>query len=246
MVKILNLVLYCDDVNYNNMYNILSNYYKIFDNVKTYFYKFNNTIENDIELINDVLNFKGTETMIPGILDKTLKAFKYIEKEFEDYDYVIRSNISSIIDFKLLSIELEKTPVIYYGGTLIMNLQWLDNSAGIVDNRYFNTFFASGTNIIISKKGYKLLLDNINLIDRTIIDDVAIGILFKLINIYHTNMLPNKFFCVPILNNINEINDLIEKEYIVYRNRNDADRNIDTKQMKIITDLLSKKYLQNT
>ena len=223
MVKILNLVLYNDDVNYNNMYNILSNYYKIFDNVKTYFYKFNNTIENDIELINDVLNFKGTETMIPGILD-----------------------ISSIIDFKLLSIELEKTPVIYYGGTLIWNLQWLDNISGIVDKRYFNTFYASGTNIIISKKGYKLLLDNINLIDRTIIDDLAIGVLFKLINIYHTNTLPNKYFCIPVLNNINEINSLIKQEYIVYRNKNVANRNIDTKQMKMITDLLSKKYLQNT
>jgi hypothetical protein len=227
------------------MYTILSNYYKNFDNVKTYFYKFNNTIENDIELLDDVLNIKGTETMIPGILNKTIKTFKYIEKELENYDYVIRTNISSILDFKLLSIELEKTPIIYYGGTFVINLHWEDHSAGIIDNKYFNTFFASGTNIIISKKGYKLLMDNINLIDKTIIDDVAIGVLFKTINIYHTNILPNKFIFLPVLNNINEINNLIEKEYIVYRNRNDVDRNIDVKQMKLITDLLSEKYFVN-
>jgi DNA-binding ferritin-like protein (Dps family) len=243
MVKILNLVLYSDNEHYNNMYCILSNYYKKFNNVKTYFYKFNNTIENDFELIDDILNIKGTESMVPGVLDKTLKTFKYFEKEYENYDYVIRSSISTIVDFILLSIELEKNPIEYYGSSHNICLQWLDYIGGIVDNKYFNTFFASGTNIILSKKGYKLLLDNVNLIDKTIIDDVAIGVLFKNINIHHTNIAPNKFIFVPVLNDINNFNNLIDKEYIVYRNRNDVDRNIDVKQMKIITDLLSEKYI---
>lgn len=248
MVKILNLVLYSDnEQHYVDMYNILSNYYKIFDNVKTYFYKFNNTIENDIELIDDVLNFKGTEEYIPGILDKTLKVFKYVEKEFEDYDYIIRTNISTIVDFKLLSIELEKTPVIYYGTTHLIYLQWYTPDINDV-NKYFNTIYASGTNIILSKKGYKLLIDNIDFLDYTVIDDVSIGVFFKKMNIDLECIIPNKFIKVPLLNNVEYLYNLIRQEYIIYRNWNGhyINRNIDTKQMKIITDLLSKKYLQNT
>jgi hypothetical protein len=241
MIKILNLVLYSDDEHYNNMYNVLSNFYKKFYNVKTYFYKFNNTIENDIELIDDVLNIKGSESMIPGILDKTLKTFKYVEKEFENYDYIIRTNISSVVDFNILSNELEKTPVLYYGSTRYGYIDILDHPSEI-KTKYFNIYFSSGTNIILSKKGYKLLLDNIHLIDKFFLDDVAIGILFKIININLTYICLDKFIFVPIFNNINEINNLIEKEYIVYRNRNDVDRNIDVKQIKLITDKLSQKY----
>jgi len=241
MVKILNLVLYSDKEYYNNMYNVLNNYYKKFDNIKTYFYKYDNTIENDIELDGDIYKIKGIETYIPGVLNKTLIFFKYLEKEADDYDYIIRTNISTIIDFKLISIELEKNPIPFYGSTFILCLQWLDINAGIIDNKHFNTYFASGTNIILSKNGYKLLLDNVHLIDLSIIDDVSIGVLFKTLNINYTNIAPNKYISIPIINNINEFNSLIEKNYIVYRNRNDVDRNIDVKQMKIITDLLSQK-----
>lgn len=241
MVKILNLVLYSDTEYYNNIYNILSNYYNKFDNVKTYFYKYDNTIENDIELDRNIYKIKDIESIVPGLLNKTLKIFKYLEKEANNYDYIIRSSISTIVDFKLMSIELEKNPIPFYGSTCIHKLNWLDIPSGIIDNKHFNTYFASGTNIILSKNGYKLLLDNVHLIDNFIIDDVSIGILFKILNINHTNIDNNKFVVTPILNNINEFNSLIEKNYIVYRNRNDVDRNIDVKQMKIITDLLSQK-----
>jgi len=245
MVKILNLVLYSDTEYYNNMYNILSNYYNKFDNVKTYFYKYDNTIKNDIELHGDIYKIKGIETYVPGILNKTLKIFKYLEKEAYDYDYIIRTNISTIIDFKLMSIELEKNPIPFYGSIFILCLKWLDINAGIIDTKYYNSYYAAGTNIILSKKGYKLLLDNVHLIDFSIIDDLSIGVLFKTLNINYTNIAPNKYISIPIINNINELNSLIEKNYIAYRNRNDVNRNIDVIQMKMITDLLSQKFLEN-
>jgi len=61
-------------------------------------------------------------------------------------------------------------------------------------------------------------------------------------------IIPNKFIKVPLLNNVEYLYNLIRQEYIIYRNWNGhyINRKIDSKQMKMITDLLSKKYLQNT
>lgn len=72
-IKILHLVLYSDDIYYNQMYDITSKYYSKFKNVKTVYYKFS----NQTLLNNDILTIEGTETYLPGILDKTIKAFNY-------------------------------------------------------------------------------------------------------------------------------------------------------------------------
>lgn len=243
-MKILNLILYSDNKDYyKKMYNILTNYYNHYSYVKTYFYKYNENINNDVELIDNIINIKGKENYNPGILEKTLKTLKYVEKEFEDYDYLIRTNISSVVDFDLLKEQLEATPILYSGGTHILILKWIDEPAGIIDTRHFFTPYVSGTSIIFSKEGYKQLLNNIHLIDKTLIDDVAIGVLFKTINIPLTNLScnNNRHYDVEIdLKNIN-INNILNNNIIVYRNRNDIDRNIDVNNMKIITNAILNK-----
>ena len=65
-------------------------------------------------------------------------------------------------------------PVEYYGSTIV------GEEKGIP--------FASGTNIILSKKGYITLVDNINLLDKTLIDDVSIAFLFDKLNIKITKV----------------------------------------------------------
>ena len=242
MVKILNLVLYSDNTDYyKSMYSILTNYYNHFDNVKTYFYKYNETINNDIEVIDNIINIKGKESYLPGILEKTLITFKYIEKEFEDYDYIIRSNISSIVDFSLLSKELDNNQIIYCGSTYIVTIVEFDVPSGIVNYKHFGTKFCSGTNIILSKRGYKLLMDNLHLIDKTIIDDVAIGIVFKELNIKLSNLSfnHNRYCNIPPNNLLTKyINDVISNKFIVYRNRNDFNRNDDVINMEFLTKVL--------
>lgn len=251
MIKILNLVLYSDDIDYNEMYKILNDFYKHYEDydnkhffVKTYYYKFNNTIDNDIELIDNIINIKGDETFIPGILDKTLIAFKYIEKEFNEnnYDYLIRSNISSILDFNLFSETLKQNPI-HFGSTSIGFLNCIDKQSGIIDDKYFNLYFAGGTNIIMSKYAYKNLLNNINLFDKTIIDDVAISIVFNQLNIKCELLIENKhIYMINELHNIDDLNnidEIIMKKYLVYRNNNKKkDRSIDIQGMKKITSKL--------
>lgn len=223
-IKILHLVLYSDDIYYNQMYDITSKYYSKFKNIKTVYYKFS----NQTLLNNDILTIEGTDTFLPGILDKTIKAFDY----FKDYDcdYIVRSNISTIINFNLLSNELNKKPIDYASG-LVMYIDELyrDPHSGIINNRYSNTYYASGTNIILSKKLFNQILLKKNNIDYNIIDDVSIGVFIKQffpnIKLYE---FKNKFIFVDD-NNINNNNE----EIIFYRNRNNT-RDIDVKNMSYI------------
>jgi hypothetical protein len=240
MVKIINLVLYNDnDESYVKMYNILSDFYDIYkSNVTTFFYKYNNTIDNDIELIDNIIHIKGEETFVPGILEKTLIAFKYIDNNY-DYDFIVRTNISTVINFNLLIAELERTPILYYGGIYTSFLLWTDIPAGIVDDRYKFTHYAVGTNIILSKNGCKLLITNTHLIDKTIIDDVAIGVFFRRLNIeVHRLLTYDNYHVVSKEFSITELNETINRKIIVYRNRSDGDRNYDVNNMKLITNKL--------
>ena len=104
-MKILNIVLYSDnEVNYVQMYEALSGYYKRFSDVTTYFYKYNENISDNIEITGDIINIKGRESYIPGILNKTIDTLLLFKNngEYEKYDYIIRSTISSIVNFSLL------------------------------------------------------------------------------------------------------------------------------------------------
>ena len=246
MIKILHLVLYSDDEYYNQMYDILNNFYKHYENndngkqffVKTYFYRYNNTIINNIEIIDNIIHIKGKESGVPGVMEKTLSTFKYIQKEFQvnNYDYIVRSNISTIIDFKLLVKELEITPVEYYGGFINGKLGNTYDDF-LSDNSIIP--FVIGYNIILSTKGFNLLLNNINLIDKTVIDDIAIGIIFNKLNINITTLLIEKVILVPHYN-INDTTKLISFKKIIYRNKND-NRYIDVMQMNAICNLLLEK-----
>jgi len=236
-MKIVNLVLYNDDVKYVKMRNILQKHYAKYQNVTTIFYKYDNSLQNDIELCGDILNIKGQETYIPGILEKTIVAIEYILKNVRDYDYIVRSNISSVIDFKLLCVELKHDAIEFYGGTRFGKI--LPGSDVKIDPKYVHTPYASGTNIILSKKGSQILIENKHLIKKEVVDDIAIGVLFKDMNVKHKEIVPHKFVFVPNMK-MNSIlfQKIMEEKFILYRNMN-GDREIDILQMTMITDYLA-------
>lgn len=240
--NIINLVLYSNDNQYNEMYKLTRKYYKLFEpNVKTIYYRFNDKIINNYELNDDILEIKGKESYIPGILDKTIKAFEYINKNY-DYDYIIRSNISTIINFNLLQEKLNSNNI-EYGGILKWKLEWLDKQAGITNNELFGTIYASGTGIILSNKSINLLLNNKDKINYNIIDDVSIGSFFH-INYKNIKVISfdKQFLFVPDLNgNESKLIEFLKSKpnIIAYRNRNN-DRKIDVKQMEIIINYVQK------
>ena len=235
-IRILNLVLFSHSDEYDAMYKLTSPYYKK-HNIDTLYYTFSDTTE----VVDDILYIKGTETKVPGILDKTIKAFEYIQPYLDKYDYVVRSNISTIINFDLLKEQLMKTPI-EYGGGLAFNLQWLHPESGVIDKTHWNKKFASGTSIILSNSLVKRILDNKQYIQYDLIDDVAIGVLIHdyLSDIEVTDF--SKYFIV--LYNHNGHKQSIQTQisnpnYIFYRNRcSDENRNVDAVQMKVILDII--------
>jgi hypothetical protein len=244
-MKILHFILFSSNEIFNNMYLITREYYKKIKNVKTIYYTYSYTIKNNYELNNDILYIKGNETNIPGILEKTIKCFEYFINEINNYDYIIRSNISTIVDLNKLTNYLINNNIEYGGGNL-MELQWLDPIFGIKDNTWFGTKFAQGTSIIFSKNVLSIILDNIDKIDFNIIDDVAFGIFIKkyLLNIKPKGLNEYFFHCYEY-SDINLLSNIVfNSDYIFYRNSNN-DRNIDIKQMKYIVDnLLIKNYIK--
>ena len=167
----IHLVLFSDTEYYHSMYNITSPYYKSFD-IKTVYYIYAD-IEEEYRMEDDILYIKGKETYTPGILEKTIKAFEY----FKGHD-IIRSNISTIVDFNCLD-----TTIPAYGGN-ILDLHWTCKGSGIVDTTFFGTKYVAGICIFLSKETIQLILEKQTFLRKDIIDDLAIGILLKENGIY--------------------------------------------------------------
>jgi hypothetical protein len=228
-VKILNLVLFSHNKEYDDMYRITRDYYRRFSNVTTIYYTFSESIDGSESLRDDILYLHGKESYIPGILDKTMKAFSYGVKTFPSYDYIVRSNISSIINFSLLQNNLRSNPIQYGGGLL---LTYSINGNDIV--------YASGTSIIIGMALAKELCKKTDKARYDIIDDVAIGALIKEYFPTVTPVSIGHFALLPNMNGVCNLQHLSLSDTIFYRNRSSTDRNIDVQQMKCIVDSLLK------
>lgn len=240
-MKILNLVLYSNHEHFDSMKRLSSLYYKQFDNVKTIYYKFTSSIENDIEIEKDVLHIKGNESHTPGILFKTLKAFQYAVDLNEDFDYVIRTNISTVVNFDLLMKKILHNSTIYYGG-ILCQLKCIAKNSGI-DHKYQNMPYVSGLGIILSMDALRFVVYNNHLIDLNVIDDVAIGILFytyrkdiKIKNLCNQN---NILFTSDEMAKTIDMNKYCD-DVIFYRNKSMSSRYLDIEKIKNITEYLIK------
>lgn len=264
-LKILNLVLYSENEEYKEMYNLTREYYKNIMNIDTIYYRFKNDIEYPI-IEGDILYIPGSETFIPGVLDKTVKAFQYVYDNINIsyYDYIIRTNISTIVNFVLLKEQLSSlnfdtnntnnnnnnNKKIDYGSGLVNILRDVDKLSGIVDSTYFGLKFCSGTSIIFSPSLFKNIVENKKYLKYNIIDDVAIGILIKELfpKIYPVEIGNFEYIKDYKENLIGIKNDLNFNKTIFFRNKND-DRRTDVKQMNYIINILQNnnnygKYLE--
>ena len=101
------------------------------------------------------------ENIRPGILKKTLQAIKMNL----NYDFIVRTNLSSIINFTNLNQKLKQLPT--------TNLY-----AGVI-GQYKDIKYASGALFIMSNDVCNYFIESSDRLDFTIIDDIAIGILLQ-------------------------------------------------------------------
>lgn len=223
-MKILNLILYNDADDYRDMRDILRLYLKA-KNIKYYFYCFKQDIKYDYAIQGDILYIKGTESFNPGITEKTIKSIILVNQLFI-FDYIVRSNISTIVDMDKMLKYLEDNPMEYGGGYKHV-LEWIDYSAGIYDKTYWGTEYVSGTCFILSKKTVDKICENKKDIVWDVIDDVCVGLFCK------KHEIP-----IIVINHLVENTDHYISDKIFYRNKR-PDRKDDINAMKkIITQLL--------
>ena len=124
----------------------------------------NSMFELDVE--NRTLFVKGDECFIPGILHKTVEAisFFFLHRKDVVYDYVWRTNLSSVLHLNgLLSfVEKMKDNKGVYGGC-------------IGKEPSTNILFASGAGFLMSRDVALDLVENKSQLRYDLIDDVAIG-----------------------------------------------------------------------
>ena len=96
-----------------------------------------------------------SESLIPGILEKTVSALE----RCEGFDVVIRTNLSSVYVFDRVYEYIDS----FLG-------RGIDAAGCSEDQSHF-----SGCNMIFSRKCVRYILDNKHLLDFTVIDDVALS-----------------------------------------------------------------------
>lgn len=242
IMKICILIIYSKNNEYDEMLEIQRNYLNKFKNEELVFYftEMNNEQRENLEIIDDFIFVKGEECFL-NILKKTVMSMKYI-LENDNIDFLIRTNISTIINIKKLKEFLVTVPKSnYYGSGIYLNLQNIAEPYGVVDNSLFGTIFGQGTCIIFSKDIFKNICDNYDKLRYDIIDDLSIGLYLNSINkdIIKNSSLHQPSMFNSELQNIKEISN----NYIIYRNRflscnKNENRCYDIFNMRYISEIL--------
>ena len=221
---------------YPEMKKILENYYSKFTNIKYYFTQYR-VQNNDLEIENNDIFVNGKETRL-GITKKTLIAMNHVKND--NCDFLIRTNISTVIDIKSLMLFLKAIPNknIYCGG-LYNRLGW--RPPGIEDDRYLGLAFVGGTSIIMSNDICSSFCNNLEKFNHALVDDVSFGLFIKDNHpdvLIETDNFTKPNAAIKLVNNLN-INSLIKNlpnNNIVFYRNNNVGRKIDVEHMKIICD----------
>jgi hypothetical protein len=209
------LIISSDDLEcYSKMRLYAKQYLSLFkDKIKFFFIELRNDLDVDICEKDDYIFVKGEESIRPGISVKTIESMKYVNENYK-YDYLIRTNLSTLWNVNNLLNFKKSLPKYNFAGGFIM----------------FNTFI-SGTGIILSEDVSIELCKSFLITDEY--DDVVISNLirklgYSLFNIsdyrieYLTDNNPDKILHTDIEN------------ILYYRIKNDKDRNIDLQLFKRI------------
>ena len=138
------LILASDNEYYSQMQKLWKIYMNTHDNIKSYFIKYSSEIDEEVIINDSTIFIKGSETYIPGCLDKTVKAIEYLLNKNVMFDYIFRTNLSSVVHldkfYELLNDNIECAGIIGY----------------INNNK-----FISGAGMLFSKKTCLNLIQNL-------------------------------------------------------------------------------------
>lgn len=162
----------------------------------------------------------------PTKIGKTLAAFDEINEKY-NFDYLLRTNLSTFWDFSILLDNLNMLPKTNcYCGHV-----WMDYKHPEPKWNHLSTNYVSGTNILLSYDVFTNMINNKILIDQDMIyDDICIG--HYLNTICNIPMINSPLYWMENFNNVpeNQIKDMIidakQKKIPNYRVKSCNDREI--------------------
>jgi|SaaInlStandDraft_6_1057023.scaffolds.fasta_scaffold00062_7 hypothetical protein len=194
-ILIISSTLNNNEKNREIMYPKLKNIWKQYMTDNCYFIEYDNNLTTNFIINKNTIKIKGNESYKPGIFNKTIKALELL---YFQYDYFIRTNLSTFIN-------LNKIEKIFKNH--------LDIGCG---TPYATKDCPHGATLLMSKKFVFNLIKNESLckFKYNFIDDQTIGKIALKLN-YNPIIIPNIFYQENIKNYDNIDNDNI----IFYRIR---------------------------
>lgn len=208
-------------------------YMNRYPNIHCFFIEFNNHLDITCPVIdNNTLYLQGKESF-ENILLKTLNSmeyFLYVDNKIH-YDFIVRTNLSSIWDFDKLQSYFEILPKhkIYTGHI---------GPYYHLTNHNFLFYFIGGMGIIMSNDVCQLLLKNRQIAESfKNMDDIDIGFAMNQLNI---SIIPFQYGKIDSLENFEETKEFIkQKDIIFYRAKSSYhDRSDEPLYMKKIVEIL--------
>jgi hypothetical protein len=217
--------------NSTNEYEEMRNIHIKNDN--SIFVTYNPHLQRDWEFHSDIrtIELRGEESFIPGILNKTIRAIEICLELFE-FDILVRSNMSTVIDIGNLNNIVDKLDHEIITGGHISILTWRDPSAGIIDDSMFEMPFISGTSITMSRHFCNYLVKNSESLDRSLLDDISIAKFIR------ENKSPINFESSLV---VNEVGDFGRCFYRYNREQSDGDKTQDIIDMMKQYELIPQK-----
>jgi len=223
--KLIMLVISSYDDIYNDMRKTWKNYMHKFDDVKIYFLHCKNDLETTLYVDENesTIYYKCEESLIPGIFLKSIHAMDYCQQTF-NYDYLLRTNMSSLYNIPKLIDFLDNQPK--------------TNFAGGRNEIYYNISFISGAGMIISKDLVEKMLTTIfteNTINHVfgLPDDVLLGYIINL------HIDPSTYVYIPRFDIYERLTkeriESLSNDHFHFRNRNDSDlRVLDSQNINLL------------
>lgn len=186
----------------------------------------NNNKLNELKISSeDIIITDTSESVIPGILIKTLNSYRYIEENYS-YKHILRTNLSSFFIIDNL-IKISKN---------LPN----ENAYAAVIGKYRNNkniLFGSGAGFWLSRDYVLFVLNNKKNLNFNLIDDVAIGNLMKnkkIISLPRYDLDKN----INFENKKDLLNNIISNNHYHIRIKNPKNRLIDLDYFKTFTKIL--------
>lgn len=159
--RILLLIPYTEKIPYERaMRQSLSAYLTTRGEVTAYFIQLRDQEEPIIVSGNDI-TIRGEESIFPGVLIKTSRALAYCLTTGVAFDWVVRANISTAINFAHFP----------YGEAAVH--EYAGSRVGV----HAGVAFVGGTDITLSRRCAELLLQHERELDYSQLDDIAIATL---------------------------------------------------------------------